>query len=289
MLFERGHLVDQKNAPRKADKLRHRVEVEPGAKLFRHKGEIIDNRRNPEKNLQNHLPDMREVVEARVEAGQNQRNAGGEKQQKQQIGQKKQAGPAGQQAGAEVKNGENEQIEQQRDQAGEGGGIDQRLAGKVDFCDQLALAGQAVHAGHGGLGEKSPEHDAEQQIDGIILHGAPQKDRKDQVDDAKKHQGLEQRPEIAQQRGFVAQFKFAPHQLGDDLQVARQGCVCLRQGNGGLTIFAHQVDGVGGMAEINSVLFKQFQHGNHWQFLAWPFWGDCAFVIHLFSILTVLL
>jgi hypothetical protein len=162
-------------------------------------------------------------VEARKKGGEDEGNAGGEEEKEDQVGQEKNDRGAGGEEAGDVENGENYQVEEEGDHAGEIGGEDEGFSGEIELGDEVAFGDQAVHAGLGGFGEIIPEDDAEEEVNGVILHRAFQENRENEVDDAEKHEGFEKRPEIAKNGGFVAEFKFAFDQLGDDFQVLAEG------------------------------------------------------------------
>ena len=210
--------------PRVLDDLSHGVEHQQLREPHRDHAQRVDDRRRVERRLQHDLPDVAQVAEAHVEGAQEERQR--ERERRQLHEEQRQPQDVRRRSGtrATIMNTTmTTMLSAEADERGDADGEHHHVAGEVDLAQQVGAADQRREPLRADLGEEAPDHDAEQQVHGVVryLRAELEEPDEDHVQDGEDRQRLEQRPQVAEQRRLVAQLEVrAHHRPQDDRGVA---------------------------------------------------------------------
>ena len=202
-----------------ADDPSHRIHPDQPAPFRRHHQVEVDDRRQPEADLQDDPPQVTDVAEAHVERRQEQRGAECEQDEVDQQQGKADGGEMQLGAGEAQDDHEDEEIDHEGQTGAQQGRVDDDFARQDRLGEQLGARQQRAGAVRRPLGEEVPQHDAEQQEAGVVGDVEAHEEGEDDVVDAEEHQGIEHRPRVAQYRVGVADLEVLEGELQDQRSV----------------------------------------------------------------------
>ncbi len=197
----------------------HRVQENIPVILDRDDGNRINDGRKPKTDLKKDLPDVLEIAKMKVQRREQKRHSGGDHVEFNDVDDEKKRRCLDGYTRNEHEDEKNDEIQQQCDQARKRARKNDDGAREINLGDEISLGDKAVHADERGLGKKVPQNDPKEQIDRIVFDRRLHEDREHEVDHAKEQQRFDKRPEIAQKRVLIAEFKFAFDELDENAQM----------------------------------------------------------------------
>ena len=181
--------------------------------------EGVNNRRQIEKRLEEYGQDMLHIPDLDIKDSRYQGEAQGKEKyhQHNQGYQKQIPGEAHPENGHKHK--KNHGQDQMIDEAGQDTGQGKENLGDVDLFDQTLIVDDGAGGNQHGLLDHKPGCKAGEEKNRVVVHLELDDPGKNQSQDQKKKQGVEDRPEEAQNRISVAQLKLGPHQIPQQLPI----------------------------------------------------------------------
>lgn len=151
-------------------------------------GNRIDDGDGVEKGLEEDFPDGADVAIFDIDGAKKQGDAEGEKVEFKEEDWDEQPTPGRSDAINEGENYNNDEIDADIDNGGEGGGDSDDVFGEADFANEIAASDDGLDALIGTFGEEAPEDGTEQEIDGVMwdVIAKTKKPGEDDVEDGEK-------------------------------------------------------------------------------------------------------